>query len=279
MYARDIQEERKNPPGIPKAYREVNLLSANDVKYYASLKQKKYRKEHKQFLIEGFHLIEECLNSPYELEYIILRNDVDLSGHPGILSKISKNKTKVDALHENAFNKLVETESSQGVIGVVNQPANTETEEGDIILALDTINDPGNLGTIIRTAYWFNIKSILLSENSADVFNSKVIRSSQGGVFHVNILEDCDLQSQLQQYKNKNAGIYLFTLDGETKLREITKSTEKKVLVFGNESRGISDELIEQEYNKIRIEGYSGCESLNVAISCGIVLYELTRQA
>lgn len=255
------------------------MLSANDIKYYASLKQKKYRKEHKQFLIEGFHLIEECLNSPYELEYIILRNDIDLSAHPGILSKISKNKTKVDALPENAFNKLVETESSQGVVGVVNIPETDESDEGEIILALDRINDPGNLGTIIRTAYWFNVKTILLSENSADVFNSKVIRSSQGGVFHVNVKEDCNLEEQLLKNKMNNAGVYLFTLDGNTSLNEARKQEGKKILVFGNESHGISPEIDNPGYYKVKIDGKSSCESLNVAISCGIALYEISREA
>src|SRR5688572_8106597 len=131
------------------------MLSSNDIKFFASLKQKKYRQEHNRFLIEGFHLVEECLSSPFILEYIILRNDMDLSSHPKILERISQNKTIVEALPEKSFNKLIETESSQGIIGVVVKPkAKTNTEAGKAIIALDKINDPGNLGTIIRTAYW-----------------------------------------------------------------------------------------------------------------------------
>lgn len=255
------------------------MLSANDVKYYASLKQKKFRREHNQFLIEGFHLIEECLNSPYTLEYIILRNDVDLSAHPGILEKIAKNKTKVDALPENAFNKLVETESSQGVVGIVTPPEKAKKGEGSLIIALDEINDPGNLGTIIRTAWWFNVKTILLSENSADVFNSKVIRSSQGAVFHVNVEEDVDLKNKLTEYKQRGAEIYLFTLDGGKSPEDIAANPAQKILVFGNEARGISAGILGTDFAKVKIKGYSECESLNVAISCGIVLYELSRNS
>src|SRR5690349_14287695 len=121
------------------------MLSSNDIKHYASLKQKKYRQQYNQFLIEGFHLVEECLSSPFTLEYIILRNDLDLTSHPKILEKLARNKTKVEALPEKAFNKLVETESSQGIVGIVSKPKPVKNADpGNIVIALDRINDPGN---------------------------------------------------------------------------------------------------------------------------------------
>ena len=98
------------------------MLTTNEIKLFASLKQKKYRNEYGKYLIEGFHLIEECLNSAHELEYIILRNDINLQGYPEILEKISKNKTIVEPLPEKSFNKLIDTESSQGIVGVVKIP-------------------------------------------------------------------------------------------------------------------------------------------------------------
>lgn len=251
------------------------MLSNNDIKYLASLKQKKYRNENGQFLIEGFHLVEECLSSPYELEYILLRNDTNLTAHLNILEKISQNKTKVEPLPENLFNKLIETESSPGIIGVVNMPdVKPQNEYGDIVVALDRINDPGNLGTIIRTAYWFNAGAILLSENSADIYNSKVIRASQGAIFHTNIVEDADLTTKLDELKSVGYNICLFTLGGETYLDELKKSS-RSVIVFGSEAHGISDEITSGDFIKVKIRGYSDCESLNVAISSGIVLYHL----
>jgi RNA methyltransferase, TrmH family len=255
------------------------MLSSNDIKFFASLKQKKYRQEHNRFLIEGFHLVEECLSSPFILEYILLRNDMDLSSHPKILEKISQNKTIVEALPEKSFNKLIETESSQGIIGVVAKPkAKTTTEAGKVIVALDKINDPGNLGTIIRTAYWFNAGAILLSENSADVYNSKVLRSSQGAVFYSNIHEDVSLPDKLAELKAQGYTIYLFTLDAEMNLDEIEGSVkkDKSVIVLGSEAHGISEELLSNEYIKVKIRGYSSCESLNVGISAGIALYEFS---
>lgn len=253
------------------------MLTANQIKQFASLKQKKYRLEKSQYLIEGFHLIEECLSSGHVLEYIILREGIDLQGHTEILQKISQNKTIVEPLPVKQFNKLVETESSQGIIGVVKRPAyGSAKPESNIIVALDKVSDPGNLGTIIRTAYWFGVKDILLSEDCADPYNPKVIRSTQGGVFHVNLFEDTDLAAELKKLKQDNYNIYLFTLDGGKYLEQIP-GNERSVLVFGSESRGISNELLKEGFETVKIKGNSDCESLNVAISAGIALYHFTK--
>jgi len=256
------------------------LLTANQIKQFASLKQKKYREEYGKYLIEGFHLIEECLNSSHELEYIILRDGVDLQGHTAILEKLAANKTIVEPLPERSFNKLTDTESSQGIVGVVAHPKiKAGSGHGDIIIALDRVSDPGNLGTIIRTAYWFGVKNIILSKECADPYNPKVIRSTQGGIFHLNITEDSDLISELKKYRSGGYSVYLFTLDAEKSLSQISKSGEsgKSVLVFGSEAHGISIEIIEQGFEKLKIEGYSASESLNVAVSAGIAMYEFTK--
>lgn len=259
------------------------ILTTNEIKLYASLKQKKYREEYGKYLIEGFHLIEECLNSQHELEYIILRNDINLQGHPSILEKIAKNKTIVEPLPERSFNKLTDTESSQGIVGVVkHSKIKHSTNEPDIILALDRISDPGNLGTIIRTAYWFNVPQILLSNGSADPYNPKVIRSTQGGLFHTNITEDVELTPELKKLQRNGYSVYLFTLDAEKTLSQIIKSSKsgqsaKSVIVFGSEAHGVSQELLDMDFERVKIEGFSGSESLNVAIAAGIALYEFKK--
>lgn len=264
------------------------MLSANTIKQFASLKQKKERLEQSRFLIEGFHLVEECLNSEYELEYIILRSDVNLQGHTTILEKIAKNKTIVEPLPEKQFNKLTDTESSQGIVGVVKRSFKSaktegvENADGNIIIALDRISDPGNLGTIIRTAYWFGVKTILLSRECADPYNPKVIRSTQGGIFHTNIIEDADLSEKLGELKSAGHTVYLFTLDAPNFLSELRgkdsfSDDSKSVIVFGNESHGISQEILEAGFDRLKIKGYSESESLNAAVSCAIALYEFTR--
>lgn len=187
---------------------------------------------------------------------------------------------------EKSFNKLIDTESSQGIVGVVKHPeTKPSAKEPDIILALDRISDPGNLGTIIRTAYWFNIPQILLSKGSADPYNPKVIRSTQGGLFHTTITEDAELAEELKKLQSKGYSVYMFTLDAEKSLSQIFQSeksdkfekSDKSVLVFGSESQGISKELLDMDFERVKIEGYSGSESLNVAIAAGIALYEFRK--
>lgn len=208
---------------------------------------------------------------------------MNLQSHTAILEKIAKNKTIVEPLPEKLFNKLTDTESSQGIVGVVKHPKVKQGgKEPGIILALDKINDPGNLGTIIRTAYWFGVPEILLSSNSADPYNPKVIRATQGGIFHTQIFEDADLLSEFKKLKANGYEIYLFTLDAKQTLSQILKSdksdkSDKSVIVFGSEAHGISEELLNADFEKVKIEGYSGSESLNVAIAAGIALYEFRK--
>lgn len=124
------------------------------------------------------------------------------------------------------------------------------------------------------------MKTILLSKGSADPYNPKVIRSTQGGIFHTNIIEDADLKTKLNEYKNSGYRVFLFTLNSALSLKEIIESdksakSDKSVIVFGSESHGISEELLNEDFTQVKIDGYSDCESLNVAISAGIALYTL----
>lgn len=140
---------------------------------------------------------------------------------------------------------------------------------------MDRVSDPGNLGTIIRTAYWFGVKQIVLSRDSADPYNPKVVRSTQGGIFYTNIIEDADMCDLLKNYVTAGYKVYLFTIDGSQKLSEVVidHNSGKSVLVFGSEAHGISEELLNMDFEKVKVEGFSECESLNVAISAGIALY------
>lgn len=153
-----------------------------------------------------------------------------------------------------------------------------ENVPGNIIIALDRLSDPGNLGTIMRTAYWFDVKNILLSSNSADPYNPKVIRSSQGAIFHSDITEDADLSKELVKLQSNGFTVFLFTLTAEKTLSEISRSvkkTDRSVIVFGSEAHGISKEILDLNFEQVKIKGNSACESLNAAIACGIALYEL----
>jgi TrmH family RNA methyltransferase len=255
-------------------------LSSALLKYYCLLKQKKFRERESKFLIEGFHLIDECLKSGFVMECIIFSGRLENNIPIEFRSRLVKKKIPVYFIEVKQFNKLQETENSQGVIGIVwkkEPPALDSMLESSLLVALDRINDPGNLGTIIRTAYWFGVDGLLVSGDSVDIYNSKVIRSTQGAVFHVNILTGLKLSAVLLDFYDKKYSIYVFTPDGNIHLNNIT-SSNKSILVFGNEAKGISEELMKKNFIKTRIGGFSNCESLNVSVSCGIALNHFRTQ-
>lgn len=256
-------------------------MSLFSYKYYEKLKQKKYRREEKKFLIEGDNLVFECLGSDRykdSIEAVFVRRDFE---NGKLLKKIYAEipEVRVEDLNESVFNKLSETVSPQGIIACVR---NVETPEcnnsfnSDLIIALDNINDPGNLGTIVRTCYWFGVNEIILGNDCVDHLNPKVIRASQGAVFHTDIYRAEDLKESLMEIRSKDRPVYLMDVDADMNISDLRSGSLKKcVLVFGNESNGISKEIIsEKNFKCMKIKGYSNCESLNVAVSAGIAIYE-----
>jgi RNA methyltransferase, TrmH family len=252
-------------------------LNNETLKNYIKLKQKKYRDESGQFLIEGLHLVEECLKSKFykkNIEMIFIRKDFS---DENIMNKLRGIETEI--LSEFDFSRLSETENPQGIIGLVNKSEHMPAQNNKIICALDNLNDPGNLGTIFRLCWWFGIDNILISRNSVDIFNSKVIRASQGAMFNLIIREKVDLPSELINLSNNNYEVLITDLKTKSTLHDYKFGKEKNyILVFGNEANGISPEIRNvQEFTKIKIDSYTNCESLNVASSAAIIFYELRK--
>lgn len=264
----------------------LKKLTVQDIKLFEKLKQKKYRNREKKFLIEGMNLIEECIKSDYyknKMEKIILREDAGSKSSENRLREIGYFRN-VHTLDESRFKKISETVASQGIIGIVDMTessiAETEISDKDrLIIVLENISDPGNLGTIIRNCYWFSVDKIIISKNSADIFNSKVIRSTQGALFHSKIKTDADIEAELEYLNRKNVSIFLTDLKAEKYCHEYDFSKfNKSAFVFGNESSGLSEKIIENKnYHKLKIKGFSSCESLNVAVSSGIILNEYKK--
>ncbi len=252
-------------------------MNKEEIKYYSKLKQKKFREEYKQFLIEGIHLIEECLKSKYyknNIKKIFLKNDFK---EKNILDKIKNIDTSF--LDKIEFKKLSETENSQGIIGVLDMSLNLPHSFSNIICALENINDPGNLGTILRNCWWFGIENILIGMDSVDLFNSKVIRASQGAIFNLLIKNKVNLFYELKNFYEKGYNVIVTDLFSKNILSKYKfDKGQKYILVFGNEANGISKEIKSVPYyNKIKIESYTNCESLNVASSAAIIFYELRK--
>lgn len=247
------------------------MITRNELKYYSSLSQKKFRESELKFLVEGLKNVTEGLNSHFSCE-IILTTFEFAEQHKSLLKEAKRKKIRIETIRSQDFIRISETKSPQGIAAVFKYaklnfyPDKTESK---ILVYLDNISDPGNLGTIIRTCDWFGINEILISKNSVDYLNPKAIRASMGSIFHLYIFEELDSEV-LADMQSKNFKIICSDLDGKN-LFEF-RFPEKFVLVFSNEAVGPSEIIKKIADDILTIPKFGNAESLNVAIASGIIL-------
>lgn len=231
------------------------------IKNVCMLHEKKNRDKTGMFIIEGDHLVNEALKHDKLLELYVLDgcNFDNSFNNKYIVSK-------------NVMEKMSSNKSIPNVLGVAKK--NTENKCLGNIIALDGIQDPGNLGTIIRSSVAFNIDTIILSNDSVDLYNDKVIRSTEGNIFNINVIR-CDLFSILNELKNNGYDIIGTSVTNGMDVRKI--NSNKYVLVMGNEGNGVRKEVSLLCNKNVYISMNSKCESLNVGCSASILLYELDR--
>ena len=240
------------------------MLTKAKIKLIKSLHNKKDRNEHGLFLVEGEKSVEELLESNFKIDYILATKDFFEKN-----SKIieSKNIT-YDIVEQNEIERVSTFESNDAALAVVFQKENVAFDIGqdEIILALDDIRDPGNLGTIIRIADWYGIKKIIASNTTVDIYNSKTISATKGSFTRVQIFYT-DLEKFLSNTSLPVLGAFL---NGENV--HTTKFPKGGVLVMGNESNGISKNIEKYVSKKITIPAFGKAESLNVAIATAVIL-------
>lgn len=239
----------------------ITSIENKKIKNIKKLYTKKYRDESNLFIVEGEHLIYEAYNSGLLLE-LVLEENTDIN--------IDISKTIVTY---NVLKYISQLECAPKVIGICKKI--TESEIGNKVLLLDDIQDPGNLGTIIRSSVAFNIDTIILSKNTVDLYNPKVIRATQGMLFHINIVV-MDLLDIIKKLKNNNYKIYGTKVNGGKSLKNVEKS-KKFAIIMGNEGNGVKDTLLNMCDEFIYIDMNSNCESLNVGVATSIILYELDK--
>jgi TrmH family RNA methyltransferase len=248
-----------------------------------ALTQKKFRDEQRKFLVEGIRLVQEALNSNYEI--LEVYHSPEVAEHPLGKNLLHEMKRKVPAVYEVSakdLERISETVNSQGVLAIVKQMTVTadsmirSDESRSVIVAFDGVSDPGNVGTMVRTCDWFGVDGIVLGRNSVELYNSKVLRSTAGGIFHLPIAEGVDLLPFISNAKNAGYKVYVTDPQGESHFDRI-RYENKSVIVFGNEAWGISDQLRELADFRIIIRRYGSGESLNVGVACGIILSSLHR--
>jgi TrmH family RNA methyltransferase len=237
----------------------ITSLDNKKIKNLSKLLIKKYRDDENKFLIEGEHLIEEAYKAGVLLEIIKCEDYVIEYDVPTTL------------VTSEVIKKLSNTPSPQKIIGLCKKIE--EKEIGNKVLILEDIQDPGNLGTIIRSSVAFNVDTIIVSNNTVDVYNDKVLRSSEGMLFHINIVKK-DIKNIINELHNNGYILYGTKVDGGTNIKEITVS-DKYAVVMGNEGAGVSKDTLDKCDKYIYIPMNERCESLNVGVATSIILYEI----
>lgn len=253
------------------------MLSNNKLKYLKSLQVKKYRTLENKIVIEGSRIISEAIIQKAKFDFIYISNKhKDKKSTNVFLKQIDKYNIPYSFEDDKKINEISLTENSQGYIALVSVKNifNDNLENfGDKILLLDEISDPGNLGTIIRTCAWFGVKSILLTNNSSDVFNPKCIRSSMGGIFYINNLKYLSHRQCIDFLNNTKNKVYC--TDMNSKNLNLENINKKWILILGSESHGVNKDI--QIGEKITIPNIGKMESLNVSVACGIILNRLIK--
>jgi len=255
------------------------MLSKNKAKFIISLQKKKNRDEERLYVIEGDKLVGEFLAAKIGLHTIVAR--------PEFLKSLpSDYLSYADEIIEASFDELRQIstlKTPHNALALVPIPENCMHIDDilhSLCAALDFVQDPGNMGTIIRAAAWFGVKNIICSENCVDVYNPKVIQSTMGAILHVNVLY-CDLKEFLARAGERNVHVYGTLLEGSSIYEHDLDN--RGIILLGNESKGISEELKPFITEKIMIPGINtgnpGIESLNVSMAASIVFSEFMRRS
>ncbi len=241
----------------------ITSVDNKKIKKYVSLKNSKSRKVEGLFLVEGMHMCYEANKNNLLVDLLVLENtDISFS-YDGEITYVTSNVLK----------KVSNLSNPTNVIGVCKILNNNEII-GNHILLLDDIQDPGNIGTIIRSSKAFNIDTIILSTNSVDIYNDKVLRSTQGMIFNMNIIYG-DLLEIIPSLRDNGYMILGTNVNNGVDVRSI--KVDKFALVMGNEGQGVKQEIQDMCDKNLYIKMNSNCESLNVGVATGILLYELDR--
>lgn len=240
-------------------YSSIDNKKIKDTK---KLNTKKYRDKTDLFLVEGEHLVLEAYKTGC-LKELLLEKD-----------KLFPLDVETNYLTNNVINYITELDTPQLVLGICKKKKSQEIK-GDRILILDGIQDPGNLGTIIRSAVAFNIDTLILSNDTVDLYNSKVVRASQGLIFHLNIIT-MDLLEIIPKLKSEDYKIFGTKVTHGKSLKTIEK-VKKFAIIMGNEGNGVKENILSLCDEYLYIDMNHRCESLNVGVATSIILYELDK--
>ena len=238
------------------------------IKNIKKLHDKKYRID--SYIVEGIKMVKEAISENQLIELIAIREDFEIN--------FDTKNIKIITVSSKVFNDISDVKTPQGILAVIKKKPNKQIETNtDYILALDSLQDPGNMGTIIRTADSANINQIIINKTTVDPYSPKVIRSTMGAIYRTNIIEVEDLKTTLKEIQSKGFQIITTDLKATQSIYDINYNN-KTVVVIGNEANGVSQEILQTADKKVIIPMLGKTESLNASIAASIMIYEYVRQ-
>lgn len=258
----------------------MQVITSKDnekIKQIKKLKEKKYRDTENCFIVEGIKIVKEAILENQNIKCIVICEDCINDGT--IEAKLLLKIAKFNCIYvsKNVFDSISEVNSPQGIMAIVeknNKDSKIDYNE-DIIVVLDNLQDPGNLGTILRTIDSANLKQVIVTKNTVDSYNSKVVRSTMGAIFRVKRIETENLVQTLEEIKKNGFEVICTSLDGTESIYDM--NFNKKVIIIGNEANGVSKEVQDIADKKVKIPMLGKTESLNASVAAGIMIYEYVR--
>ncbi len=259
----------------------MQIITSKDneiIKNIRKLKEKKYRDLSNSYIIEGIKLIKEAITENKQIKQIVVCEENINNG--GIDQKLLYEIAKYECIYvtKKIFSLISDVQNPQGIMAIIekqNSEDNIDYKE-DVIVVLDGIQDPGNLGTILRTIDSVGLKQVIVSKETADAYNPKVVRSTMGAIFRVNIIESDNLIETLKNLKKHKYKVMATSLETNNNIYDVDYN--KKVIVIGNEANGVSQEILDFADEKIKIPMLGRTESLNASVATSIILYEYVRR-
>ena len=259
----------------------MQVISSKDnelIKHIKKLKDKKYRDENNEYIVEGVKLIEEAVKEKAKIRKIIVCEDTTRTYEIPTHVMLEIAKYECVYVTDKIFSAITQVTNPQGVMAIIEK--NSENQQidytQDIIIALDNVQDPGNLGTILRTVDSIGLNQIIVSKDTVDAFNSKVVRSTMGAIFRVKIIEVENLIQTIKEMRKHHFKLLVTSLQTENSIYDI--EFNKKIIVIGNESNGVSKEIQDMADEKTKIPMLGKTESLNASVAAGVVMYEYLSQ-
>ncbi len=253
------------------------MLSKSKITFIISLQKKKAREEERLYVIEGDKLVREFLDAGVKVRMLISKPEF-LNSLPFVLKQGIAEVIPASYEELKKISTLKTPHNALAVIGMPESEPDLSSLKNGLSIALDTVQDPGNLGTIIRAAAWFGIKNIYCSPDCVDVYNPKVVQATMGAILHVNVFYT-DLRTFLETSSKNKIRVFGALMDGESIYSY--KLDNKGIILLGNESKGISEELFPYVTDRIMIPKFSdaksGIDSLNVSMAASVIFSEFTR--